>query len=727
LRVKAGAATEKGAEGGPAGRRWAAAAALLVVLTTVAYLPAIRAGFIWDDDAYVTSNQTLRSVEGLRRIWFEVGAVPQYYPLVHTTFWVEYRLWGTHPMGYHLVNVLLHGLSAVLLWRALRRLAVPGAWMAAAVFALHPVQVESVAWITERKNVLSGFLYLAAALAYLRFDARRARAAEGAQPEGRSSPWGLYVLALALFGGALLSKTTAATLPAALLVILWWRRGRAPWSEVPLLAPFFALGIGLGLHTAWLERTLVGASGPEWDLSWVDRSLVAGRALWFYAGKLIWPSQLTFLYPRWEIDAAATFLYPRWEIDAAAAWQYLFPLSALAVGLALWALRGRIGRGPAAAVMFFAGTLFPALGFFDVFPMQFSFVADHFQYLASIGLIVLAVAGVARFLSSRISGGARGMAAVVLLILGALTWSQAGAYRDLETLWRDTLRKNPRAWLAHNNLGNVLADRGDLAGAVEAFSRAVEVKPDYAMAYFNRGTAQSGLGRVDDALADLDRALEIDPQLAEALVNRALIREGRGETQGALEDYRRALEIAPWSAAAHSNLGNLYRKLGQGDRALVEYDEALRLDPAYAKAWNNRGSLRVEQGDFLRAIDDFDEALRLDPGLAAVHKNRGLAHANLGRYAEAIDDFGRALEINPGDPESHLYRGLSHLKRGEWAPAVADFTEALRLRPGYAQALYNRAIAHREAGDLERARQDVRSLQALGHTVPPELRSPGGS
>jgi tetratricopeptide (TPR) repeat protein len=681
----------------------------LVVLTVLAYVPAIRGGFVWDDDAYVTNNQTLQSVEGLRRIWLEVGAVPQYYPLVHTGFWVEYHLWGTHPMGYHLINVLLHGLSAVLLWRALRRLSVPGAWMAAAVFALHPVHVESVAWITERKNVLSGFFYLAAVLAYLRFDGRRSRPAEATPPEERRSPWRLYVLSLAFFTCALLSKTTAATLPAALLVILWWKRGRAPWSELPLLAPFLALGIGLGLHTAWLERTLVGARGPEWDLSWVDRFLVAGRALWFYAGKLVWPSRLTFLYPRWEIDATA-------------AWQYLFPLAALAVGLVLWTLRGRIGRGPAAAVMFFAGTLFPALGFFDVYPMQFSFVADHFQYLASIGLIVLGVGGAARFLSARVTGVARGIAALVLLILGGLTWSQAGSYRDLETLWRDTLRKNPGAWLAHNNLGNVLAGRGDLQGAIEAFSRAVEVKPDYAMAYFNRGTSRSGLGQIDGALEDLDRALEIDPDLAEAHVNRALLREGRGEMQAALNDYLRALEIAPWSHAAHSNLGNLYRKLGQPDRALAEYEEALRINPGYAKAWNNRGSLRVEQGDFERALGDFDEALRLDPGVAAVHKNRGLANGNLGRYVEAVADYTRALEIAPGDPESRFYRGLSHLRLREWEQAVADFTETLRLRPGFAQALYNRAIAYREAGELERARQDVRSLQELGHTVPPDLR-----
>ncbi|HOW19171.1 MAG TPA: O-GlcNAc transferase, partial [Phycisphaerae bacterium] len=339
------------------------AAAGLLLLALAVYIPAMRGGFVWDDDDYVTENRTLRSLDGLGRIWFDIRATPQYYPLVFTSFWLEYHLWDSRPGGYHVVNILLHGTSAVLLWLVLRRLAVPGAWFAAAVFAVHPVHVESVAWITERKNVLSGVFYLSAALVWLRFaglDCPRA-----AEPRRRS----LYAIGLFLFACALLSKSVTASLPAALLLVLWWKRGRIARGDFLPLVPFFALGAVMGLITAWVERHHVGAEGAEWALSAAERCLIAGRALWFYAAKLIWPVRLTFIYPRWPIDSGV------W-------WQYLYPIAAVAAIGLLWGLRRRIGRGPLVAVLFFAITLAPALGFFDVYPMRYSFVADHFQYHA---------------------------------------------------------------------------------------------------------------------------------------------------------------------------------------------------------------------------------------------------------------------------------------------------------------------------------------------------------
>ena len=355
-------------------------------------MPALRGGFNWDDDAYVTNNLTLRSVHGLSQIWGQLTATPQYYPLVFTSFWLEYHLWGLNPLGYHVVNVLLHALAAMLLWRVLVRLQLPGAWLAAGIFALHPVAVESVAWVTERKNVLSAVFYFAAALAYLRWRD------DGTTTTGlrATSSWRslvLYLLSLALFICALFSKTVTASLPAALLLVIWWKHGRIAGRDVWPLLPFFVAGAALGLVTSWLERTHVGANGPEWALSFFDRCLIAGRALWFYAGKLFWPANLTFIYPRWQIDPGI------W-------WQWLFPAAAIALVMILWSLRGRIGRGPLVAVLFFAGTLLPALGFANVYPMRYSFVADHFQYLASVGLIVLAAAGLTKNLpASSVRGG----------------------------------------------------------------------------------------------------------------------------------------------------------------------------------------------------------------------------------------------------------------------------------------------------------------------------------
>ena len=272
-------------------RAWLALAGIYVAVAA-AYFPALRGGLLWDDDAHLTRPE-LRSLSGLGRIWFELGATQQYYPILHTAFWVEHRLWGDATLGYHLINVLLHATAAGLFFLLLRRLAVPGAWLAGLIFALHPVGVESVAWISEQKNTLSTVCYLLAAWAILDFDSTRRR---------RS-----YLLGLVLFALALLSKSVTATLPAALLVVYWWRRGRLSWRKdiLPLL-PFFALALAAGLFTAWVERHVLGAEGADYALGFPARCLLAGRVVWFYLGKLLWPANLIFIYPRWEVSCRCT-------------------------------------------------------------------------------------------------------------------------------------------------------------------------------------------------------------------------------------------------------------------------------------------------------------------------------------------------------------------------------------------------------------------------------------
>ncbi len=531
-------------------------------MTLVAYVPALQGGFIWDDDDYVTENPTLRSLDGLRRIWLEPRSVPQYYPLVHTSYWIEYRLWGLAPFGYHLVNVLLHGLGAVLLWRVLRRLRVPGAWLAAAVFALHPVHVESVAWITERKNVLSGVFYLGAALAYLKW------ALSEGEAKGARSGRGLYALSLGLFLCALLSKTVAATLPAALLVVLWWKRGRVTLRDALPLVPMLVAGAAAGSLTSWLERHHVGAVGPEWDLTLLERALVAGRALWFYLGKLVWPHPLLFVYPKWKPSTADP-----------EAWALL--LSALAALGALFALRGRSGRGPLAAALYFALTLLPALGFFAIYPMRFSWVADHFQYLASIGPIALAIGGAASLSRGGRVGGRAGAAAcaAVLLAFGGLTWSQARLYRDEETLWRETVLRNPGAWIAHNNLGGILLERGELEAARARFEEAVRLEPRYPEAQNNLGIVLERQGRRDEAVARYRAAIEADPSFADAHNNLGVALASEGRLDEALPHLREAVLIRPWFARARYNLGLALSGRGELEAALHELEEAARLEP----------------------------------------------------------------------------------------------------------------------------------------------------
>ncbi|MFQ5416669.1 MAG: tetratricopeptide repeat protein [Myxococcota bacterium] len=583
----------------PAARR-AALAGLLLVLTAVAYARVVENGFIWDDDVYVYENPNLTSLAGLRRIWLELGATPQYYPLVHTSYWVEHALWGLDPRGYHVVNALLHALGALLLWRVLARLAVPGAWLAAAIFALHPVNVESVAWVTERKNVLSGALYLAALLAYLR------SAGFGPDPPDESRANRYYALSLVAFAGALLSKTVTGSLPAVILLLTWWKRGRVGWPDVRQLAPFFALVVAFGPLTLLLEKQLVGAKGWEWDHSALERVLIAGRALWFYAAKLVWPHPLIFNYPRWEIDAGRAL-------------SYLYPAAAVALGVGLWAARERIGRAPLVATLVFAGTLFPALGFFDVYPMRYSFVADHFQYLAGAALIALFAAGAVGLARRLFPGTALPpsiAAAALLAVLGILTWRQVPIYRDHETLWRDTLAKNPESWMALDTLGVIHQRRGELDRAISYFRESVRVCPEQPEAYNNLGIALRMGGKLDESIAVLRQALELDPDYHLAQNSIGLALHALGEYELAADHFRRALHVHPAFAAAHTNLGITLAASGRRDDAIEHHRMALQLDPGLAQAHNNLAVLLLREREFGEAIRHLAMVVKLDPDSA---------------------------------------------------------------------------------------------------------------
>lgn len=613
------------------GRRLAAA---LILATIVVYIPALQGGFIWDDDDYVTENPTLHDLDGLRQIWLEPDALPQYYPLVHTTFWIEYHLWGLEPLGYHLVNVLLHILNALILWRILRELEVPGAALAAALFALHPVHVESVAWITERKNVLSGLLYLLAMWSYLRFDPLREGAAR------RFRPWRLYAVSFLLFLLALLSKTVACTLPAALLLLTWWKRGKISRRDVLPLALMLLAGIGFGLVTLSIEKDHVGAQGESWSLSLVERILIAGRALWFYASKLAWPADLAFIYPRWSIDSGT-------------GWQYLYPGGFAGLVLLLWLLRRRVGRGPLVAVLFFAGTLVPALGFFDFYPMLYSYVADHFQYMASVGLLVLASAAYFRFVNR--SGHTQGwvrlaLPVLILGVLGILSWRQGHVYRDLETLWTDTLRKNPESWMAHNNLGLVFAEKGSLTEAMSHYRECLRIRPTFPEAHHNLGTALLRQGRMEEAAPAFAEALRLRPGFLEAHYNLALTLEGQGRLDEAVGHFEKTIALQPENAGARYHLAVALTRLGRIGPAIDQHREALRLSPDWTLPLNDLAWILATHPH--PAFRNGAEALRLAERACRLEGYRdanaldtlAAALAELGRFEEAADTARRAVE-----------------------------------------------------------------------------------
>jgi tetratricopeptide (TPR) repeat protein len=654
---------------------------VLFVFTLLAYRPAWNGQPVWDDDMHMTKPE-LRSAAGLGRIWTHLGATRQYYPLAHTVFWVEHRLFGDATPGYHLLNILLHVFSALLLVMIVRRLGLSGeaAWLVGGIFALHPVMVESVAWISELKNILSGIFFLAAALIYLRFDSERKKKH--------------YAIALILFVLGLLAKSAIVILPAALLVVFWWKRGRIGWKRdvVPLL-PFFAIGIMSGLFTAWVERRYIGAEGSEFNLAFIDRCLIAGRAVWFYLFKLLWPVNLIFIYPRWHIDVAAV-------------WQYLFPAAFLLAAVLFWRLRNR-SRTPLAVLLYFVITLFPALGFFNVYPFCFSFVADHFQYLASIGPIAAAAAGIVYgtgLLKKRLRRPLQPLLYVMLLsVLFLLSWQQSGMYSDAETLYKTTIRKNPACWMAHNNLGTLLADMGRTNEAMAHYQKALKLNPNNAEAHNNLGILLGKMGRTNEAMAHYQKALKLNPNFAEAYNDLGLLLMDMGRTDEAMAHYRKALELNPNYAEAHNNLGILFGKMGRADEAMAHFQKALELNPNYAEAHNNLGHLLAEIGRNDEAMVHYLKALELNPNNAEAHYNLGNLLGDMGRTDEAVVHYQKALELNPNYAEAHNNLGILFGKMGRADEAMAHFQKALELNPNYAEAHNNLGILLVQLGRSDEA------------------------
>jgi len=615
--------------------RWAAYGALLA-LVFVVYIPVLRTGgFIWDDPQYITGNPLLRTWPGLLAIWIHPAALPQYYPLVHTTFWIEYHLVGLHPLLYHADNIFLHAVAAILLWRALARLGVPAPWLAAAIFAVHPVQVESVAWPTERKNVLSLVFYLLSFHAYWNF-------AEGFTGRSRARD---YWLAMFFFVAALLSKSVTCSLPAAILLIVYWRNGRVRWADIRPLIPFFLLGGIMAVVTSRIEAEHVGASGPEWDFTFADRCLIAGRALWFYAGKIVWPHPLVFIYPRWE--GMSLSLRPG---------LMAFPLAAIGVIAALWMLRRRIGRGPIVATLFFAGTLLPALGFINLYPMRYSFVADHFQYQASIGLIVLAAAGL-RYL--------RASCVIILAILGMTTWRQGYLYQNQLVLWNDTVEHNPQSWMAWGNLGDeyaALSNRADLpqverdrdhAQAITCYVELYKLAPDQPLAHLKWGIVKEYDGDLDAAKGEFERAIELAPQFTIAMNSLGMLLMREHEPIEAMQSYRKAIELDPGYAEARVNYGDALLSQGDHKGAFAQYSEAAARRPDNVEAQFKLGNMLLnddKRPDL--AIPHYIAAVYADPNRADVRTNLAVALIEIGHFDEARAQCGAALRIDPNLPQA---------------------------------------------------------------------------
>lgn len=604
---------------------------LIILLTFIAYIHAIQAGFIWDDPDYVITNHTLRDFQGLAEMWTNPRSLPQWYPLVHTTFWIEYHLWGLNPHGYHVVNVLLHIASSLLLWRVLSRLHVPGAWLAGAIFALHPVHVESVAWITERKNVLSAVFALLSLLAYLKFvdnDEKRARPLDVDR---------YYVWSLVFFVAALLSKSVTATLPGVLGVMVWWKRGTIRWRDLAPLVLFVVIGAASGLHTAYIEMHHVGAMSDrivELDLSLLDRFVLAGRVIWFYFTKLLIPWPLVFIYPQWV------------KPDATVWWQWVFPMGVIVGLLVLLMSAKRFGKGPAVTGLVFCGALFPALGFLNVYPMRFSYVADHFQYHASMALIAALAAGV-WVLAGR-------AAATLLIPLLLLTFVRARVFHSEETLWLDTIAKNPDSWMVNTNLAHVYRNDGRYDLADRYYLRALELRPDIHDTHTNVGMAYGQRREFEKALYHLNEALKVNPDFAPAYYSIGLVYQLQGRTDLALESFRIALEKNPSYPEANHRLGRILERQGNTLEAIERYRLAVGAQPASAEARYDLAVSLLGLKQFPEAAANLLEVVRLRPDWAEAWSNLGASQFALGRADDAARSYERALRLKPDLAQARL-------------------------------------------------------------------------
>ena len=666
----------------------------------VSYFPALQGGFVWDDVIF-SEEPVIHSPAGLRSIWLAPADIKNeghYWPLVYTSFWLEHKLWGLNPVGYHAVNILLHLVNCLLLWRLLDRLAIPGAIVIAAVFAVHPMHVESVAWIIERKDVLSALFYLTAVLVWIRFD-------ESPGP-------GRYTLALALFAAGLLAKSVVVTLPAALLIWRWWQRGRVTPVDLLRLAPFVAVGLAITLA----DLAFYTSREPlELGFSLVERALIAARALWFYAGKLVWPADLAVIYPLWEIDAGDLF-----------AWVYL--AGAVALAAALWFGRRRIGRGPLAGALYFAVTLAPVLGFVDYGYMQFSLVADRFQYLAGIGVLALLIGGAAYGLGKlptgyRIGAGAAAAAAAVVL-LGGLAWRQAGVYRDEVTLFSHVVALNPEARDAHLNLGNALIEAGRNEDGLAASRIAVEQRPESADAHSNLGLALMNLEQFEAAGEALKQALELDPKHTSALQNSAELLRKQARYEDAVAAYRTVLKRDSRYALAYAGLGDALFQLQRFEASIDALATALDIQPGLPFA----GKLYLLMGRAARALGNLDsaeahfrQAMVIEPEASAALLDLAAVLRAQGRRDDANALMSRARELRPNDPANLQNIAEALRKEQRYDDALAAYREVRAIAPDF-------ALAHAGMGDtLFRMERYEESLDAIAEalSLQPDLNVAG--
>ena len=642
----------------------------LVAVTFAIYLPALHGGYIFDDE--LMFNPYVKAPSGLYYIWCK-AVLPDYFPLTYSSFWIEWQLWGNSLFGSHFINVGLHAISAVLLWRVLVQMRIPGGWLAALLFVIHPVNVESVAWISQRKNALAMPFFLASILFYVKSN----DALHGKK---------FYALSLISFLLALLAKTAIVPLPFVLLLCDWWRDGGVVRRERVLrILPFLGLSLVLGLITVWFQNHHAIGYEVVQTCSPGGRIVTAGCAVWFYLYKALLPVQLMFNYPRWEIS-------PRTVLS----WVPVTALVTLAV--VLWQMRRGWARSVLFAIGYFVLMLLPVLGFVDIYYHKFSLVADHWEYFAIAGPIALVAAAfvwVVRRNIVRIT-----IAIPVVIVLSVLACEQAALFRNTQFIWRDTLQKNPKSWVAENNYGLFLLDAaiaglGDkqrlLEEAITHFKSSLQLRADNVEARVNIGSALIGLGRVDEGKAEFVTAQKTNPENGLGFYNLGFILEQQGKLAEAAGQYRNTVKVWPNYAIAWSGLGRVLERAAKLDEAETAFAEAVKLVPVDSGMRRDLARVLEARGKSTEAIAQYERLLRDNQSDAAAHYHLGNLLLKSHRDDEAATHYMTALRIHDNYAEAHYQLAVYLESHNRQREAATHYRAAAELKPSWEQAANNTA------------------------------------
>jgi len=732
-------------------------ALVIVVIIFLVYIPALKNDFVnWDDGMYVYKNTNIRSLNSHSLYWMVTSLYAgNWHPLTWFSHAADYAVWGLNPFGHHLTNVILHGLNTLLVFLLVIQLMLRvrestqgpspskttlsvldrpliAAGVTALLFGLHPLPVESVVWVSERKDLLCASFFLLTILFYLYYTCSVVN----------KHRWAWCALCLVLFILALMSKPMAVTLPFILLLLDFYPLERltlSPRIHLSVLlekVPFFALSIASSVITIIAQHS----GGAVVSLEILDlkaRLLNSLSSLVFYLNKMAVPVNLVPFYP-----------FPT-HINWFDLPYVVATLQVLVItGVCLWMVRK--GRYLLFTVcLYYLVTLFPVIGIIKV---GIHAAADRYTYLPSVSIFLLMGISVAWvFEKSVVKRLLAALICVCMVLLGQLTVTQIRVWQNSEVMWSYVISVFPKsAYNAYNNLGNAYYEKGELDKAIYEYNRALSLKTNYAGAYNNLGIAYADKGMVDEAIAHYKKALAINPNYAEAHYSLGNTYVEKGEPDNAISEYKKAIDIKPDYADAHNNLGLVYEKEGlldkaishyqivltgnpnfieahnnlgiayadkdMVDEAILNYKKALALDPNFAEAHYNLGNAYVEKGESDNAISEYEKALAIKPDYAKAHYILGLVYYKKGSYEKAITECTRSLLINPDDAYAHNYLGASYVKKGRVREAIAEFSKAIVLEPGFADAHNNLGLAYFKTGRLDDAISEYTQALAINPT-----------